>query len=675
MNFKTPARDNSPDQRRSPSQSVDRARADYSTRTGWQQAAPSLLAPYLRRTMLGVEAVDQDQPASVSRPFAAWYEGLVRPMSLGAPLLASTADPVLMDLGEHGRIDLGVWYRQLFIDGTNPDNPQRWTLAPQNTDPALPPRNMDQTIVETAILAVCLNVARQQLWDPLPDNTKLRLAAWMDAVSRQMTRNVNNWNMFPIITQLGLRNLGCDWDRENTDRLLEQVERFYHGGGWYADGYYRQFDYYVPEAIYLQLIAAKWRGDDSLRQRIHERAAHFARDFALFFDREGRNICFGRSRSYRFAASYFFAMCGWCEVPGVDPGLCRSIVTRNIGWYLDKPIFAADGRIAGGHAYLNERMNEPYIGGGSCAWAFQSFLPLSLPEQHPFWTAAAPEPVRGIQRHLKQPNAMVTVSSNGQNATLFNGGIHHPFDFGNHASKYGKFAYSSHFGFNLADVSGGSADNMICLSPDEGQTWSHRIRFEICHDDGTSLTSRHQPFPWDPRTLVTTTLLVRDLWHLRIHQLVLDRPYLVRDGGTPVGTWGRGLFLEPQISKSGRSIILGGNNGCVGAWSLDGCSSPELGGPYLNANVLHRRVFVPLLTARLNAGTHTLTSAWYADTDPDAMTNPPVPPELQAISDGLWNISWPDGHTDSLQIPPPSESPLHIVTGGGFPWPLHTQTV
>jgi hypothetical protein len=406
-------------------------------RSDWFRLGPHLLAPYLVGVERGVGGSDGDMPLSGARPFARWFEGLVRPMSLGAPMLAGAGGPVRIERADGKSIDLAAWYRAQIIDGMSDDPARRWPVAT---------RPMDQTIVETSLLAVCLNVARTQLWDPLPETTKNELAGWMNAVSHQLTVDINNWNMFPIITQLGLRRLGMPHDTAIVDALLVSVEKFHHADGWYADGYYRQFDYYVPEAIYLLIIAAAWTGEGEFRERVYRRAATFARDYALFFDADGRNIGYGRSRSYKFSASYFFAMCAWAGVPGVDPGLCRSIITRNIGWYLRQPLFAVDGRLLGGFGYSNERVDEVYIGPNSCAWAFQAFLPMALPATHPFWTDPEPERPSSAQRYMPAPKFVVTVDDTGRNATMYNGGSHHPFDFGGHPAKYGKFAYSSHFG-------------------------------------------------------------------------------------------------------------------------------------------------------------------------------------------------------------------------------------
>jgi hypothetical protein len=592
---------------------------------------------------------DGDLPLSGARPFARWFEGLVRPMSLGAPMLAGAGGPVGLDLPDGRSIDLAAWYRDHLVAGA-----QTWTCAD---------RSMDQTIVETSLLTVCLNVARAQVWDPLPDRTKNQLAAWMNAVSHQLTLDINNWNMFPVITQLGLRRLGQPYDQALVDELLASVEKFYHADGWYADGYHRQFDYYVPEAIYLLIIAAHWSGTGEFRDRIFARAALFARDYALFFDADGRNIGYGRSRSYKFSASFFFALCAWAGVPGVDPGLCRSIIAGNAGWYVRQPLFAADGRLLGGFGYANERVDEVYIGPNSCAWAFQAFLPMALPSTHPFWSDPEPDRPRSVQRYLPAPKYVVTVDETGRNATLYNGGSHHPFDFGGHAQKYGKFVYSSHFGINLADAVSASFDHMICLRVPGGEQWSHRHRFEILPDQGAWLVSRHQPFEGDPDTVITTALRVCGPWCVRVHLLQLARAYEVREGGTPVQPMPGRDDETPEAEQGAGWIMLHGENGVAACWCLQGALAPGLT-DHVNTNLLHRRVWTPVLDGKRKIGTHVIATAWWANVD--ARAPAPIPPCVTVEKKG-YLLTWADGTTESITVPRWAGAPLVLFTGGGRP--------
>ena len=584
--------------------------------------------------------------------------------------------------------ELAAWYRQAFADGLNPQHPARWDR---------PTGSMHQALVESASLAFNLVLARRELWDPLPVELQDGLERWLRECVATFDRSINNWNLFVILIELALQQLGRPHNEANVTGLLAEVEKMYHGDGWYADGYYRQFDYYVPWAMqtYL-LIAAKWRGGE-FQRTIHERAAQFAQDYAWYFDSEGRHIPYGRSLTYRFSAAAFWSTAAWCEVPGIDPVQCREIAARNIAFFLNQPIFDEADRVTTGFAYPNSRINEGYISYASPYWCGKAFLLLALPEEHPVWHNKTPHPdllpaprgekesksvslslpgervgVRGrvAQKHLSIPNLIITRSASGRNVTLYNGGAHHPFDLGSFAAKYGKFAYSSHFGFNLPDDTGASFDNMICLSLD-GKRWSHRIRFEICPNQGDWLVSRHQPFPEFPDTIITTALRVVGPWHFRVHRLRLDREFIVREGGMPVACatdQPLTLTLSPQAERGNtevasfspsdgekvrmRGLPVGcfrGDNGASGIWCRKGAGQPVRLGPFDDLNVLYRRVFVPALEARLPAGIHESVSACFADVVESPRPQDSVIPELnlERLDDG----------------------PLNIVTGAGRTWP------
>lgn len=587
-------------------------------RQDWEEAALRLLRPVMRGQVW-------PGPASVASPFAMRYEALIRPIWFAGALLAG------------GRNDeVAAWYREQIEHGLDPTHPRHWDANIVK---------MDQVIVEISMLAINLVLAREQLWDKLSATTRGRLDTWLALGLANFNCSVNNWNLFPTLIELARKQLGLSHNAAAVADLLADIEKMYRGDGWYADGFYRQFDYYVPWAIYpLLLIAAKWEGGD-FERRIHERAAQFARDYELYFDREGRYVPYGRSLSGR-AASMFWSACAWAGVPGIEPGLCRELAGRNIGFFLNQPIFDEAGHILPGFAYPNERVNELYISYASPYAFAMNFLLLALPSEHPVWSAPATEAKLPAQKFLPKPNLILTRSSDDRNATMYNGGSHHPFDFGNHAAKYGKFAYSSHFGFNLADAALPSFDNMISLSPD-GTTWSHRIRFEICPNQGNWLVSRHQPFAWCPKTVITTALGVFGSWHVRVHLLELEREFLVREGGTPTP--------DNQEFRSDHGVYLRGEHGGSGIWCLQGDTSPVYRGRQINVNVLYRTVFVPLVEKRLPAGTHRWVSACYADP-----TGGPVEDVLKKM---------PSFNADEVKLEPSADRPLHIITGGGRPWP------
>ena len=90
------------------------------------------------------------------------------------------------------------------------------------------------------------------------------------------------------------------------------MESHYTADGWYFD-YPTKRDYYTLWGFhfYSLLYAAVMDREDPERcARIRERAALIAPRFACWFDREGRGLPYGRSLTYRFCQSSFWAPSG-----------------------------------------------------------------------------------------------------------------------------------------------------------------------------------------------------------------------------------------------------------------------------------------------------------------------------------------------------------------------------
>lgn len=146
--------------------------------------------------------------------------------------------------------------------------------------------------------------------------------------------------------------------------------------------------------------------------------------------------------------------------------------------------------------------------------------------------------------------------------------------------------------------------------------------------------------------MITTALKVFGAWHVRAHLLELEREFQVREGGTPT--------QDRDESRTDNSIYFHGPHGGSGIWCLHGGGQPCFRGSQVNVNVLHRTVFVPLLEARLPAGTHRWVVACYAD--PAGGAPEDVMKQIPAID------------ADEVHLQPSADRPLKIITGGGRAW-------
>jgi hypothetical protein len=118
--------------------------------------------------------------------------------------------------------------------------------------------------------------------------------------------------------------------------------------------------------------------------------------------------------TYRFAMAGFWGALAFADVEALPWGTIKGYYLRHLRWWADKPIAHRDGILSVGYCYPNLLMSESYSAAGSPYWAFKVFLPLALPESHPFWQAeespATPPWPRPVP--LKHPG-MVMIATEG----------------------------------------------------------------------------------------------------------------------------------------------------------------------------------------------------------------------------------------------------------------------
>src|SRR5207248_7125795 len=122
-------------------------------------------------------------------------------------------------------------------------------------------------------------------------------------------------------------------------------------------------------------------------KRIIERARLFAKDFVHYFNAEGTALPFGRSLTYRFAQGAFWGALAFANVEALPWGVIKGLYLRHLRWWMRQPIFTETGLLTIGYTYPNLVMAESYNSSQSPYWALKAFLPLALPEEHPFWQA------------------------------------------------------------------------------------------------------------------------------------------------------------------------------------------------------------------------------------------------------------------------------------------------
>ncbi len=452
-------------------------------------------------------------------------------------------------------------FNSALSEGTNPDGEEFWGWF----------GNGDQKFVEMAAIAYGILFARESLWDTLDDKSKDNLADYIYKINEYKLPECN-WVLFAVLVNLALKSVGRKYSTEKLEEYLDLTESFYCGDGWYRDGDSNQKDYYISFAIHFYcLIYAKVAEKEDERRSLlfKERAMIFAKQFIYWFDNTGEALPFGRSLTYRFSQVSFFSA---CVIAGIEPfslGQMKGIIARHIENWLTRDIFDRNGILTIGYGYPNLIMAEAYNAPGSPYWAFKTFAVLMLPDEHPFWSIEA-EPFPKLAPVSSQPYGDKLMYHYGSHTTAFPVGIFCHWGHGQSIAKYGKFAYDTCFGFNVAKSSYGIYDN----SPDS------MLAFEInwdCYVRRVSLEGKiyedRTYSKWSPYEgiVVETTIIPDENGHTRYHKITSEIECYAYDTGFAVAsrdedkTWDKidgnkaiveNVFSSCSVSGGGEAVIL-----------------------------------------------------------------------------------------------------------------------
>lgn len=306
----------------------DRTSSPYTgyTRAHWEAAADGMLAAAWKWATPGGARLDLPGPPSHSGVRSDGLEGYARTF-LAAGFRVS---------GAGGKDPNGLLER--YADGLDAG-----TRTPGRDDAESWPLILDhdvqgQPMVESASVALGLRLTRPWLWDRLTPDVRDRAEHWLRGALRHVPAG-NNWYLFPYTVAGFLESVGRG-DAETArarERALELLESWYRGDGWYADGDGRAFDHYNGWALHLYpLLDAHLSGDARESARHGARLREHLESFSLMFGGDGAPLHFGRSLTYRFAAS---AGVGLGAVTGhtpLAPGASRRVVSGSLRYFLER---------------------------------------------------------------------------------------------------------------------------------------------------------------------------------------------------------------------------------------------------------------------------------------------------------------------------------------------------
>lgn len=362
---------------------------------------------------------------------SAWMEGFSRPLWALVPFWAG------------GGADEGFEkiYREGLVAGTNPESDEYWGKC----------QDYDQKFVEMAAIGYGMLFAAKQIWEPLSEKEKARVADWLNEINRNKCWDCN-WRFFQIIVNIALKRHDMPYSPQILQESLDFIETCYVGDGWYRDGVEGQTDYYIPFAMqfYGVIYAMAMKEDEPERcEEYLRRAMQFGKDFAYWFSEDGSALPYGRSLTYRFAQSAFYSICVMAHIEPLPLSVMKGIIVRNLEYWQRQPIFDHTGILTIGYCYANLQMSESYNSPQSPYWAMKTFAVLALDKDDSFWKCnAAPLPHLQEQKRQKQAGMIIQRRKDG-NVVAFPGGNPHPHEHGHMEEKYGKFAYSTKYGFSV----------------------------------------------------------------------------------------------------------------------------------------------------------------------------------------------------------------------------------
>ncbi|MFJ9414718.1 DUF2264 domain-containing protein [Streptomyces sp. NPDC101227] len=526
----------------------DHRRSPYTgwTRAHWEAAADALLdatTPYASPHHALI-ALPGARPSS-SGPRSDGLEGFARTFLLAALRTAGS--------NGHASRDRLARYAEGLAAGTrNPTTERHLTSGNPDSWPGI--AAVRQARVEAASIALGLRLTRPWLWDTLDDRVRARLADWLLPALTPSPVD-NNWWLFGLTVGGFLRDAGIEPVRAQAaiDRALTRIEDWYLGDGWYSDGDNRAFDHYNAWALHFYpVLHAHLAADAPLLATYGDRLRAHLAHYTRLFDANGAPLPFGRSLTYRFAATtapWLGALTGHTPLA---PGATRRLASGTLRHFLDRGAATGNGLLSLGWYGPYAPMLQTYSGPASPYWASKGFLGLLLPPDHPAWTAteeplpaetkdtAEPLGPTGLLLHSTASDGLVRLHNHGSNA------IHPAPD-----PYYARYAYSTRTGPTAEDA----PDNHFALLIDGRPTTRGPA---TPHSQGTDwAASTHTPRTADgtelPGVQVLSVTAVHGRTELRAHLVTGAPPGTpVRqtgwaappNGPTPNGRTARGLTAQ-----------------------------------------------------------------------------------------------------------------------------------
>lgn len=301
-------------------------------------------------------------------------------------LLAGIAPWLESDSGLADERALREKYRKLSIDTiTSVVDPKSPDYLFNHMEP--------QMLVDAAFLAHAFLRAPKHLWLILPVSVQNNVITCFLA-TRDVKPYYSNWLLFSALIEAFFLKNDLPFDIMRLDLAVKKHQEWYLGDGMYGDGPDFHWDYYNSYVIQPMLIdIVTILGENKMFNQnemveISQRFTRYAAIQERLISPEGTFPVIGRSITYRMGAFQHLAQAALQNrLPNeISPAQVRCALSAVMKKLMSATgTFSEKGWLQIGLVGHQNTLGESYISTGSLYLCSTAFLPLGLPNEHPFW--------------------------------------------------------------------------------------------------------------------------------------------------------------------------------------------------------------------------------------------------------------------------------------------------
>ncbi len=350
------------------------------------------------------------------------FEGLTRSFFIASPLIKDNPEimsngyllrdyyknQILLAMNREGKNSVG-WYSDMIGSSTT---------------------SIVQQTVESAALCIGLVISKDYIWSTYSAEEKNLILDFITEYAYGNT-NGNNWQFFNMINLAFLKMNGREIDRKLMEYYAKNMLTFYAGDGWYRDGF--NFDYYSVWGFnFYAPLWNVWYGYENMKDialEFEKNSNALMKTFPNYFDKDGHMLMWGRSNIYRFAVGSAVAGNMMLKKHAKNYGELRRAVSGALKQFITREDFMGENGVPTMGFYGQfSPMVQSYSCAESVLWLGKAFSLLTLPKDHPFWTAKEKKgvferlPKKGVKETVLSSPALVFTNHKGNGTTILRTG-------------------------------------------------------------------------------------------------------------------------------------------------------------------------------------------------------------------------------------------------------------